>query len=86
MTFLVGCIAVVGFISYRCWFFVRIDRPRPRGPVIDRVKEYEAMEEMAVEIIRLNSQSENQIRERLEQFYLDYPPPDMQQRLKRELP
>jgi hypothetical protein len=86
MTFFVACFLLIGFISYRCWFFARIsNKPRPREPIVDTIKQYEDFENIAVQLIEVSGASSHQVREGLEQFYRDFPHPDMRQRLKRVL-
>lgn len=82
MTFFGVCAIVIAFISYRCWFF----RKRPAKPVLPCAsKRYEEFENIAVKMIEMSPGSRRDRRDRVDQFYRDFPHPDDRERLKRVL-
>jgi hypothetical protein len=84
VAFFVWCLGVIAFISYRCWFFARKPRTKPQ-PLQDTHQRYEALEDIALQLIAVGAGSSRQIRERTDQFYKDHPHPDVRERLKRAL-
>jgi hypothetical protein len=77
MTFLLVCAAAISLISSRCWFLQQFELHRQPPPLslTDKIKEYEAFEEMAIQLIVLSASSPSDQSERLGQFYKDFPHP-----------
>lgn len=85
MSFFLICFGMIALISSRCYV---IDRLRPQRrttptPLVDRMQQYREMEAVAIRLIMVNATSRRETRERIDQFYRNYPPPNPQERLRR---
>jgi hypothetical protein len=79
--FFLVCLALIALISCRCWFLSRSGAP----PLEDQNRKYEDFEDVAIRLIEIGSKSQRENRERIREFYRDFPHPDPVERMKRTL-